>query len=333
MTATLTFTGERFLPDQAGEMWAEHWHRYHYVQRFVAGKRVLDVACGEGYGSALMARGASSVVGVDISADAVRHATAAYSDVNNLRYVEARCTKIPFADASFDVAVSFETIEHISEHDEFLDEIKRVLTPQGLLIISSPNKAEYSDARNFANEFHVKELYRDELAAQLAKRFQHAKWLSQRNGFYSLITADATQNPISHGRFEPVSPQMADVLTVSKAVPLETTANHAALYFLVLASDDAATINNVAATTSAFTDKEEFAMNDYRKIYRDLVNLAEKHQRLHDALAAKQHEIDELRAELALAESRAPHEVHFAYRANDDNSNSWLRRLTKLFSK
>jgi 2-polyprenyl-3-methyl-5-hydroxy-6-metoxy-1,4-benzoquinol methylase len=70
----LPFTGERFIPGTPGEIWVEHWHRYHFAARWCEGKRVLDVACGEGYGSALLARGASRVTGVDISPEAVAHA-------------------------------------------------------------------------------------------------------------------------------------------------------------------------------------------------------------------------------------------------------------------
>jgi ubiquinone/menaquinone biosynthesis C-methylase UbiE len=289
----LTFTGERFLPNEAGEMWAEHWHRYHAIQHLVAGKRVLDVACGEGYGSALISRPALAVSGVDISADAIAHAKNVYSTQTNLKFFEASCTKLPFADHSFDVVASFETIEHITEHDAFLDEIKRVLTVDGLLIISSPNKAEYSDARNFQNEFHVKELYRDELATLIAKRFAHARWLSQRNGFYSLIAPEL--NPSTGAAFQALLPRDAHVITVSKSAPQQIAAPLPALYFLVLASANATTIEHATISTSAFCDAEEFAMNDYKKIYRDLVSLSQKHQTLHDEVAALQRENTRLR--------------------------------------
>ena len=81
-------------------------------------------------------------------------------------------------------------IEHIHEQAEFLDEIKRVLKPDGVLILSSPNKAEYSDKRGYANKFHVKELYRAELESLLATRFTQSRWLSQRNAFVSLIAEE-----------------------------------------------------------------------------------------------------------------------------------------------
>ena len=130
MPSPLTFTGERFVPgdpNAKGEMWYEHWHRYHYVLPLVTGKSVLDVACGEGYGSALLSRHAAEVRGVDISAEAIAHGRNAYADRGNLQLIEASCTQLPFEAASFDVAVSFETLEHIHEQAAFLDEIRRVL--------------------------------------------------------------------------------------------------------------------------------------------------------------------------------------------------------------
>ena len=130
MTTSLPFTGERFHPEKSGEMWFEHWHRYRFIAPLVAGKRVLDIACGEGYGSNVLAASAADVGGVDISADAVAHAVETYKR-DNLGYQVGSCTEIPVGDASIDVLVSFETLEHISEQEKFLAEIKRVLAPTG----------------------------------------------------------------------------------------------------------------------------------------------------------------------------------------------------------
>ena len=82
----LPFTGERFVPGVQGEIWIEHWHRYHFARRFIAGKRVLDVACGEGYGAALLAREAAQVTGVDIFEPAIDHARRAYGERANLAF-------------------------------------------------------------------------------------------------------------------------------------------------------------------------------------------------------------------------------------------------------
>jgi ubiquinone/menaquinone biosynthesis C-methylase UbiE len=261
----LKFTGERFLPNEAGEMWAEHWHRYHYVLPFVAGKRVLDVACGEGYGSALMSKAASHVAGVDVAHEAIAHASHTYAARSNLEFIEASCTKLPFPAAAFDVVVSFETIEHITGHVEFLDEIKRVLRADGVLIISSPNKAEYSDARGYANEFHVKELYREELVALIDSRFAHSQWLSQRNGFYSVIAPNSSTG----AAFKTSAPSTGETITLSKAQPEIAAATLPPLYFIVIASNDAAALNALTPRTSAFTDSEEWAMKDYYMAYRE----------------------------------------------------------------
>ncbi|MGC1818205.1 MAG: class I SAM-dependent methyltransferase, partial [Casimicrobiaceae bacterium] len=160
-----TFTGERFVPGAPGEIAYEHCHRYAFARQLARGRRVLDAACGTGYGSALMADVAVSVVGIDIDAGVVADASAAYASRQNLRFEAASVSAIPLPDASVDLVVSFETIEHIGADDQarMLLEFARVLAPGGLLVLSSPNRLEYSDARSYRNPFHVRELDRGEL--------------------------------------------------------------------------------------------------------------------------------------------------------------------------
>jgi len=179
-------TGERFLAEFEGDIVAEHYHRYLFAARFVKGKRVLDIASGEGYGSHLMAAQAAQVIGVDIDPDAVRHAAHTYQR-DNLEYQQGDCTAIPLPDHSVDVVVSFETIEHHDQHDAMMKEIKRVLRPEGLLIISSPDKHEYSDVPGYTNPYHVKELYRDEFESLLARYFGRHHLLGQRVIFGSAL--------------------------------------------------------------------------------------------------------------------------------------------------
>src|SRR5882724_4678429 len=147
----IPFTGERFLPGCAGEIAYEHWHRYAFARRFAAGKRVLDAACGEGYGTALLGTVARDAIGVDIDVAIIGHARVTYRDRRNVRYAVGSVTALPFAAASFDVVVSFETIEHFAAADQprMLIELARVLVPQGLLVLSSPNKRRYSDERGY----------------------------------------------------------------------------------------------------------------------------------------------------------------------------------------
>ena len=306
MTTELSFTGERFLPNLPGEMWAEHWHRYHFVLPLIVGKKVLDVASGEGYGSALIANAASSVTGVDVSTDAVAHAGAAYAARGNLNFIAASCAKLPFDDATFDTVVSFETIEHILAQNEFLDEIKRVLKPSGTLIMSSPNRAEYSDARGYANEFHVKELYRAEFAELLGARFLHLCWFSQRNAFVSMIAPETAA--IS-----------GETLTLSKANPESPLPALPALYFLVLATNDSAAFEALTPPLSVFSDSEEWAYNDYRKIYQASQTSWKREAALEARCAELEKQIASLRSPAPVVSSR-------------EMEQSWLSRLFKRLS-
>ncbi|WIX33794.1 glycoside hydrolase family 99-like domain-containing protein [Salinicola sp. JS01] len=188
----LPTTGERFLPEFDGGIVAEHQHRYRLAQRLVEGKDVLDIACGEGYGAHLLAERAARVTGVDIDTDTVAHARAAYP-ADNLEFLAGDCAEIPLADASVDVVVSFETIEHHDRHREMLAEIRRVLRPGGLLIISSPDHHEYSVARDFDNPYHVRELSRDEFDGLLGEYFAHHALFGQRVVYGSLVVPESRE--------------------------------------------------------------------------------------------------------------------------------------------
>jgi ubiquinone/menaquinone biosynthesis C-methylase UbiE len=177
---TMSFTGERYTPGSIqGGIVVEHWHRYAWIAHFVAGKTILDIASGEGYGTAHLAKYAQHATGVDISDQAIAFAKEKYVR-ENLTYKVGNCSAIPLADASVDVVVSFETIEHHDEHEAMMAEVKRVLKPNGLFIISSPDKKNYSDIPKFQNEFHVHELYREEFEALLKKHFKNLTMLGQR---------------------------------------------------------------------------------------------------------------------------------------------------------
>ena len=182
MVVELSFTGERFVPDLVEKsIVAEHFQRYKAVLDIVKGKKVLDAACGSGYGTALMATAAQSVAGIDISAEAISYASKRYAELSNVRYIEASIAELPFEEHSFDVIVSFETIEHVNEElqNSFLREIKRCLKKDGILIMSSPDRRTYSDLPNFNNEFHVKEFYFNEFEDFLRQEFKHCKYYLQ----------------------------------------------------------------------------------------------------------------------------------------------------------
>lgn len=178
----MKFTGERFIPGDDVDMQLsyEHRHRYKYISEYVRGKSVLDIASGEGYGSDILSKTASDVIGIDIDIEAVEFASQKYSDIKNLRFQCGSVTDIPLDNASVDVIISFETIEHIAEHEKMISEFKRVLKPNGMVIISTPDKKVYTDDSGEVNEFHVKELYKYEFRELLTKYFKHVEFCGQR---------------------------------------------------------------------------------------------------------------------------------------------------------
>lgn len=185
----LDFTGERFTPECVREIWYEHWARYAFALEFAKGKRVLDAASGEGFGSALLARTAREVTAVDISAQAVAHARARYGGAANLRYLQGDCTRLDLPPASFDLAVSIETLEHVEAQEAMVAGFARLLAEDGVFIVSSPDKHTYTDLTGFRNEFHVRELYRDELLALLKGYFPEVRLYGQKLLFQSAIWA------------------------------------------------------------------------------------------------------------------------------------------------
>jgi SAM-dependent methyltransferase len=245
MTSDLTFTGERFLPGCAGEIAYEHWHRYAFARRFAAGRRVLDAACGEGYGASLLAAVAAGVVGVDIDAATIAHASARYGDGTRIRFVEGSCATLPLPDASFDVIVSFETIEHLAAADQpaMLAEFARVLAPGGIVVISSPNKRVYSDGRGHVNEFHLHELYREDFASLLAPAFPAQRWHHQRIACWSGIWAE--------------SPGADAEAWLGDAGGIAPYQAEEGMYFVVVAARSLETLPAPAPHVSLFTDTDD----------------------------------------------------------------------------
>ncbi|MES1225296.1 MAG: methyltransferase domain-containing protein, partial [Bacteroidota bacterium] len=188
----MEFTGERFVPIKElmnDEIAFEHLHRYYNALKLVKGKIVLDIACGEGYGTKILSKNANKVFGVDIDSASIDHAKKTYRE-NNIEFICGSVKNIPLADNSVDVVVSFETIEHIDEETQnnFLAEIKRVLKKGGALIISTPDKANYTDRYSHKNEFHIKEFGKDEFISFLKNRFKQVSAFLQGYEIVDAIT-------------------------------------------------------------------------------------------------------------------------------------------------
>ena len=175
----LEFTGERWTTAVHGQIEIEHLHRYLLARDWCRGKDVLDIACGEGYGTALLAQTARRVIGIDVDRATVAHAAAQYARPN-LSYVAGDARGIPLAAASVDVVVSFETLEHFAEQELFLAEVGRVMRPDGVLVISTPDSDVYSPVGGAANTYHFRELSREEFSRLLSRQFRHVTVSAQR---------------------------------------------------------------------------------------------------------------------------------------------------------
>lgn len=178
--------GERLSAEAGAYSMTHHLHRYAIAAGLCSGKIVVDVASGEGYGTHLIAQSAHHVTGIDIAEMAVKHASDKYKR-KNLEFRLGSASNIPLADSSVDIVISFETIEHHDKHHEMLAEIKRILKPSGLMVLSSPDKLYYTDIPNQINPFHVKELYEEELKDLVKTYFSNMSLYGQKVVSGSLV--------------------------------------------------------------------------------------------------------------------------------------------------
>jgi SAM-dependent methyltransferase len=246
----MEFTGERFTPECVREIWYEHFHRYVMAGELAAGKRVLDAACGEGYGSAHLACTANTVVGIDVSQAAITHASERYQ-ADNLEFQLADVCNLPFKDNEFECIVSFETLEHLEDQSGMLKEFRRVLEPGGFLLISSPEKAVYTDRHKIENEFHVRELYRDELETLLTSQFPARRLLRQKLVFHSAIWSEDPASSVSYHRSE------------NGRVSTLENPGHEAMYYIVICAADEASLPRSGRGLWLFNDAEESVYEHY----------------------------------------------------------------------
>ncbi|MFN7773297.1 MAG: class I SAM-dependent methyltransferase [Planctomycetota bacterium] len=170
-----------------------HLARYRFAAGYAAGKEVVDIACGTGYGSELLAAAgkAASVTGIDICPEAIHYARSKHCQAN-MGYLVGSVTAIPLPDESSDVVVSFETIEHVEEDGQAVAEYTRVLRPGGLLICSTPNGWPLEIAPH-----HKKVFDRDSFVRLLQPHFAAIELFNQNSG---------TPFPYNHGQPAGIQP-------------------------------------------------------------------------------------------------------------------------------
>ncbi len=246
MTQTLAFTGERFVPAHAsGDIAVEHTHRYAFARRFVAGRRALDAACGEGYGTALLGAVAEAVIGVDFDEATIAHARSTYASAGNVSFETGSVTALPFADASFTAIVSFETIEHLAADDQprMLAEFARVLAPDGVLVLSSPNRRRYSDECGYRNPYHRHELYRADLERLLDGHFAHRRWFHQQPAHASAVWSENASGDADRCEAWTGGPDRVEPMGAIDGI-----------YHLVVAAKSTAALANADVRLSLYTD-------------------------------------------------------------------------------
>lgn len=242
--SSLPDTGERMIPEfhRGNLIYAEHLTRYQSAQALVKGKVVLDIASGSGYGAKLLAETAAQVYGVDVSEDAVAYAQSHYGG-KNIQYHVGNGERIPLKDNAVDVVVTFETIEHIEDYNAFLREVKRVLKPDGLAIISTPNDLEFAEG----NHFHLHEFEYKELTSLLKKEYKHVKPYFQATWKSVFIADEASMSQ--------------EGLIDTQVVNLSPVAPEKYLYFFLLCSDRPITeeVESLLALGGHYSDREVMA--------------------------------------------------------------------------
>lgn len=196
----MEFTGERFIPDYVDHtsLFEEHMARYYWAGQFVRGQRVLDLGCGTGYGSYYLSQqDARLVVGSDVDEQAIAYASSHYR-APNLCFAQSDARRLPLSGQAFDLVVSFEVIEHLPEVTDYLVGVHNLLTPQGWLIGSTPNRLVFSpDSERPHNRFHYQEYSPDQLEDLLRKVFEVVYIWGQRPCFAFVIGPMPASRPCS----------------------------------------------------------------------------------------------------------------------------------------
>jgi 2-polyprenyl-3-methyl-5-hydroxy-6-metoxy-1,4-benzoquinol methylase len=168
---------ERIVPGRAPVyLLQKHASRYRFVGEAVAGKSTLDVGCGDGYGTYYLAQHARQAIGIDLSAEAIANAGRRYRR-SNLSYLVMNGIRLGFPAGCFEAVCALEIFEHVASADDLLAETYRLLKPQGVFYVSTPNVESY--VATGRNPWHVKEYTYREFHTSLARHFSQVEIYGQ----------------------------------------------------------------------------------------------------------------------------------------------------------
>lgn len=288
---------ERFTLKERGRVAYEHFHRYLLCRDYAAGKKVLDLASGEGFGSYVLSGVAEEVCGVEIDEEAVDRCNKAFVDVRNLSFRAGDVRSLPFEDASFDVVIGLEIIEHIAEQAQMVQEAKRVLRDGGLAIWSTPNVEIYNRYKA-PNRFHVHELSGEELRGLLGSSFSNIEILGQRLAIFSTLTPTSAErggsNDPSYRAFTAEFP-----VGLAPRLDAKVTSLPEPEYFLAITSD--AEIVHPFNLHSAFLSADDDMWAEHEKILAWAAGLHNEDEALRKRLENVSQELSTAREDSARA--------------------------------
>ncbi|MDX6654330.1 MAG: hypothetical protein QOH18_1040 [Solirubrobacterales bacterium] len=322
---------ERFVPDEMrGQlMEAEHLGRYRWAARIAAGRRILDAGCGTAYGTAMLARaGATAVTGVDVAESVVDSVRDSMPETVTLTTGNVR--ELPFEDDSFDLITCFEVIEHIEEPGAAFDELARVLAPEGVLLISSPNRGIYPPG----NEHHLHEFKPAELQEELGRRLANVALARQ----HSYVTAAIFDDEKFEGAAE-------EPLTGVDLMKLVADGRDRELYTVAMASDgQLPELGNLAMLTGSLalmewvghTERLEHEVREQRRYIAEQSAVVANYHEMSARLREAEHRYDDARRTIARlnftverTERERHHQLHRHELEVQQISNSFSWKITK----
>jgi len=309
----MEFTGERVVPGKVEpDLFNEHLSRYRFAQPLVKGRLALDLGCGTGYGAAILAESARQVLGLDISKESVAFARGKYV-APNVEFFVSDCNHLAVRSGSIDTVVCMEVIEHLPDQETLMEEVCRVLRPEGILVISTPNRIYYTEERNEVNPFHVREFDFPEFSAFLKSYFEWVE-IAFQNHVSSIFIGNTDSNRAIRCQLE------------HSVVDSERTAN----YFVAVCSKTVAVPPTYAPfvylpAAANFLREKDTHIKLLQARERELVEMVRQQQREYDT-----------QNQWCLALNRELQDTQKHYRALDEEFRErtlWAQRLSAEISQ